>query len=1253
MPNRSTAAKKSVLLIAVAAVLLVAVVAATLLFLFSPKGRARPVELKGLEEYTIVYKTGIGSEIFRAIRSLMQRIEDVSGVTLDYGEDYTRAGESVPTDTKEILIGDTNREESASYNLDINDFGIWYENGRLVIRGGSDEALIRAIEYFTEEYVTEEGVMRPRSRVLSLEEYPYGEMLLNGVDIYEYTIVRDARSEAIATILRDAIAEATGACLKIVGHRAEVTNGCEILVGSFSSEERQSPEVADGTWTIATSGTRVYLTGAGEDGSYDAVLAFCAELGGSGRSLKLDYGTPAVGKVDPTVLFSLNLPDSLPSLESEVGLTMTTDNVLARFLATKAELPDEVSTVERVSLDDYPASLRRQIFVSPTGDDGAEGTKEAPLATLEEALLRMENRAGGVIWMMGGHYYTDKEIAVKREHSGLRLSPLFIKAWEDEEVVLSSNRGLSSEYELWRPISANANSDVYDRFPVYARGHIIYTTLEEQGVDVSAFSEIGTKGPPSLYVGGELYTLARYPNSNEPLDLLYFTETYDTGTVTQRDGSNLYWGWYERAQQWRFDPLANVGWEIRIPDDPMVEEILSWVNTGDIWFYGSVFEGWEHGYFNLALTDADEIAGGGQNWSHPSPDDPSVPLLGKLKDDGGYALKSMRYSPHGCKHSTNSPAGRNTFYLFNAVEALDAPGEWFLDRDTGVLYLYPTDAEEFHGSAVEVSGTKEFTVLSLTKAENVVLDGLTVDGSMSSGIYISDSHGVVAQDITVRNTRSANLVVAGQTTDTAVIYSDFSASSSMLVSLALSSSTQKLTPTNVIVQNCVFHDPKPTVQIAVSLGGCRTVVSHNYFHNTTLQTVSASECIIEYNRFEGGSADVTDGGMIYMTGPSSRGNHIRYNLLHMFRATHNAVYNDGMSSGNYAYGNVISFLGSQSNLNNGWYSSTGVGNVCYGNVMVLRNPQQVREAGSSAGNEGDVVLHGDQNDQVNQSGLFYYHFGEQYSSGTAGLYYFVDMNGNPITRDSGSQLAAAQSLAGHWWVGQKTGEVELYYETSSAEAWALRDPVYMNHLLGTQLILDAYADTAALPEGEQYHPRYFYVPWYLSGKTYTATVPAGTEILIPAYQYKGTDGKLVDVPAETRVVDDTGRITLTYEEIAAMERFRRQPSVSVIENNVLLGGRATYGLDGRYTTTSDPSMIITNSAATYFGYNETASIKDNYFNYLPDEVLEDPKAYEYLIKDSAREAIQAVLSEDGYACADRLKDWDSGVTYSYDYSIWW
>ncbi|MFQ9149733.1 MAG: hypothetical protein ACLR5G_16395 [Eubacteriales bacterium] len=71
--------------------------------------------------------------------------------------------------------------------------------------------------------------------------------------------------------------------------------------------------------------------------------------------------------------------------------------VMAAFEKSVAELPDEVTVLEKIKIEDYPISLRNQVFVSPDGDDSADGSIDSPLATLDAALKKISGRNGAVI----------------------------------------------------------------------------------------------------------------------------------------------------------------------------------------------------------------------------------------------------------------------------------------------------------------------------------------------------------------------------------------------------------------------------------------------------------------------------------------------------------------------------------------------------------------------------------------------------------------------------------------------------------------------------------------------------------------------------------------------------------------------------------------------------------------------------------------------------------------------------------------
>ncbi|MBO7763139.1 MAG: right-handed parallel beta-helix repeat-containing protein [Clostridia bacterium] len=988
-------------------------------------------------------------------------------------------------------------------------------------------------------------------------------------------------------------------------------------------------------------------------------------------------------------LYELNLPETLYDLRGRVPITMSPESFQARFKITRDALPKEVTVLDPIDPAAYPASASLEIFVAPDGDDSAAGTREAPLKTAAAAFARVKKAGGATVTFRGGSYPVTEPIELTVEHSGRAGAPLVVRSAPGERATFTTNTSFSTAPALWR-VADPATDPVAARLPKAAQGKVICTTLAEQGLtdaDIPAIRPL-REGPPCLYVGGEEYTLARYPNSSANIhELLYFTHPYDSGTVTARDGSDLYWTWVERAERdFGGDLKHNIGWEVRLLNgldnyekatgrvfpDPTAEEraqfLLSWVNTGNIWYYGSTFEGWEFGYYNLA--DKTE----GRDFSHYAEGDTEekTPLLGGFVPDpegpytyrgqrGYYSLKSRTFNVWGCKHSGNSPASRNTFYLFNAIEALDEPGEWFYDKETGILYLYPKNEAAFAGASMGISNIKEFAPITCEKLNHAIFDGIGVDGSGASGISLKECRNVVLQHLKVANTKRENLEIL-ECARCAVLYSDFSAAYTSMIRFFDKKSHDALTPTLNIVQNCFFHDAKPTRQIALSMSGCRVVISHNYFRNTCMNAGNASECIVEYNRFEGGSADVVDGGMYYSSGPSTRGNHIRYNLFHMFNETHNAVYNDTMNGGNYAYYNIVSTLGSKCNHHKGWYSSTGMGNVCFGNLMVFRDPWEVARAKSKAGDEGNVLVIG-QGDNINQSPLFYYFFGKEHSAeGPARRYEFVKPGREELyTMDygpRGENETASQSLAGHWWDGMKENEILAYLGEADAAARERIDPAYINHLYGTAVILDALKHS-------DYRVKYFYLPARPTGKTFTSyAAPAGAEIMIPPYIVLNEKYEEVEIPGRTFTVPEDGKVTLTYEELGSMERLRRAPAFCVIENNVLLGGTPYMDAAKNITGDVNPAIMINDGAVEDWyvnkqgdwgprprlGYCKTSLETHNFLRYDHTTVMADAVACDYTLRDSIKAELAATLEPAEYEAVVGLSADMTGPTYGFDYA---
>ena len=1268
--------------------------------------KLEPIELSSFSSYKIVYPEEPGPELLLAARALYEDIKTKTGVSLPMSDDFvmpdwTNGGaQVVPTDTLEILVGVTNRKESTAKDLGRDDWGIYFENGRLVISGGSEATVARAVEHFRANYLKDGKVFYPSLPVLERGTYPYGSATLMGVNIYRWSIVRDNDSAFLAELIQKEIAAATGAVLPIKVAK-DAPADYEILVGHFTrNDARKTAATAADKWLIEPMGTtRLSVRGGGKDGTYAAAMAFRTYFAGSGAALTVSFGGAVSGTPDDLSLFTLNLPETLGSMKDEYDVAYSTDTVLARFLAAKAELPTEVTVLDPIRTDKYPLSQERVLYVSPTGSDTAAGTAAAPLATLGAALDRMGS-GGGIIFLMDGVYATRESIKISGAHSGARQAPLFIKALEGAEPILTANKPLSSASEKWHTVDANVLGDeIYDRIPEEARDRILYTTLAEQGILDADLPKIDkTAGPPSLFVGDEEYHLARFPNL-ESGDLLHFTRAYDTGTVTARDGSELYFDWIKRATaegRDKNDPESwNVGWEIRVQnaadgnENPEFgEEITSWVNTGNIWFYGSTFAGWEFGYYQLAYYTENTV------WAHTASGEPYDPIrhagapayLGYPRGDGHFSLKSMQYNSWGCRDKA-----KNTFFLFNALEALDAPGEWFYDEMSGIIYLYPAEGqEELADFSVTCSSPTEFAILEMDGAENVVLDGLTFNGASYHGVTVKGGRSIVFQNCRFMNSRRHNLTMS-ETRDSAIIYCDFSSSGSAMLNIVNSAAALAMTPSDNVIQNKIFHDPKLSQHVALNWGGCRLVVSHNYFNNTTTNGSGAVECILEYNRFEGGSRDVTDGGMIYASGATSRGNHYRNNLFHMFNVTHQAVYNDTMGSGNYMYYNVVSTLHSRADGNKAWYSSTGWGNVCYGNVTILRNPLERQTPGKDPLVEDKTVAMPlstrDRGDELNESDLFYYYFSDDNAALANRSYELVDRNGvaqrvaNSVPGTDyvtlGGKPSVAQREAGHWWRGIKEGDVTRYLEKTNLKNWRDRAPEYINMMYGTKMILEVWnASDVDHNDNVDYHIKYFYAPWYLTGRTYTfnagakPTIPAGTVVQIPAWQYleKELDGsgnetgniKLVKVP-ERLITVGNEPFTLKYEEVAAMERIRRASAYCVVMNNIILGGKPKATTTDPADYVSDVSGIITDNGASNIGYKSTALKTNNFMSFYFGDYIPGARAeFTYALEEKLWQDIAAVTNAGATlepsavaGMKEAFSRWNAaGPTFAFDYDGW-
>jgi len=97
-------------------------------------------------------------------------------------------------------------------------------------------------------------------------------------------------------------------------------------------------------------------------------------------------------------------------------------------------------------------------------------------------------------------------------------------------------------------------------------------------------------------------------------------------------------------------------------------------------------------------------------------------------------------APHGYGIGPSSSWNREPrrYYALNTLEELDAPGEWYLDRDQTLLYVWPsaglTDAE------VLISTLSE-PLIVLEECEHMRLRDLKLEASCGEGIVVRGGRG--------------------------------------------------------------------------------------------------------------------------------------------------------------------------------------------------------------------------------------------------------------------------------------------------------------------------------------------------------------------------------------------------------------------------------------------------------------------------------------------------------------------------------
>ncbi|GAB4043905.1 right-handed parallel beta-helix repeat-containing protein [Spirosoma litoris] len=302
-------------------------------------------------------------------------------------------------------------------------------------------------------------------------------------------------------------------------------------------------------------------------------------------------------------------------------------------------------------------------------------------------------------------------------------------------------------------------------------------------------------------------------------------------------------------------------------------------------------DGWAHGYWS-------------QDWA-----DDAIPIA---KIDSINRLLTL-----GLSHKYGVEANKR-FYVFNILSELDQPGEWYIDRKTKILYLYPPEA--ISSAIIELTLAAK-PALTLTNTANITFDGFEFMSLRGTAIQITGGHANKVQNCTFHAIGNQAIVIKGGLNHAVL---KCTIANIGMGGLEVSGGDRSsLISSGHFISNNQLSDYslfRRTYSPAINLSGVGIHVAHNLIHHAPHSAIiyTGNNHLMEFNEIHDVCQETNDAGAIY-TGRdwTARGHILRYNYIHHIPKLIDSllllkswiytsgIYLDDMASGIQAYNNVF------------------------------------------------------------------------------------------------------------------------------------------------------------------------------------------------------------------------------------------------------------------------------------------------------------------------------------------------------------
>lgn len=521
----------------------------------------------------------------------------------------------------------------------------------------------------------------------------------------------------------------------------------------------------------------------------------------------------------------------------------------------------------------------------PAGEAGAAAPVERQVETLQQALdlvrelRRTEPAKRNIhVQLSAGSHRLERPIVIDAEHGGSHQLPLVIRGAAPGAVRILGSRKLE-------PAAAPPQGQPAGK----AR-----TALERPELSAEVRSYVRRFALPKQIAPASAVDVTRPQDGVPAVPFEIFDET---GPLQPARWPNA-----GTAPGWGWSRIAATGGTPAAPAFTLGDaRVQTWLAEPDLW--AGAYWKYDWRYETHRITRIEEDSG--------------------LLTIGGKPFHGVR-------------AGARVF-VYHALAELDQPGEWYRDRGTNELLVWPRN-DPSKPPALEISLVE--SAFQIKAASHVRLRDLSIEMTRGDAVVVKGGRDVVIEDCAIRWT-GGRAAVFEDAAASGVLRSRITATGAGGV-LLYGGNRKDLTPAGLFVLDShieQFARLSRTYAAAVEINGVGNTVSGNVITNSDHLGIlfQGNDHLIERNEISRVMQDSSDGGAIY-TGRdwTSRGTRIRNNFLHDIKPATGfetkGIYLDDMASGITVEGNVLL------RVDQAVFIGGGRDNVVTGNVFVATEP---------------------------------------------------------------------------------------------------------------------------------------------------------------------------------------------------------------------------------------------------------------------------------------------------------------------------